>query len=559
MALGGLSHVKSDARTVGRKLHPIIAGMAAAVTVLAAGAYIDNTENARYRAHQEAMLAEHMASLRAGLEQVLNANLAVVDGLEVLVRTCKVCGDAEYRAYVRAVAENHPAVRAVQLAPEAVVTFVYPEEGNEAVRGLDLRRLPGQSATVEQTIAEHRFLLAGPLPLRQGGVGLVGRKPIYLDAEGKENHSFWGFATVILDFPRLLESAGWQEMGQSGRFALRGADGQGRRGKVFLGDAALFDLSPLLLEVSFPQGAWELGAVPLRGWVSERPGSFRFRVLLALLAGAAGLAGFFLLRLSLKHREDQNRLIEASRSKGSFMARMSHELRTPLNAIIGFSEAMATQALGPIGSPRYRECAEDILYSGRHLLEVVNAILDLEKAESGQLEIHPQVTSLASHCREAARVLGQRAEKAGLRLDIDIASGLPDLMADPRAVRDMLFNLLSNAIKFTDAGGRIVLRVGSGGGGQMVTVADSGIGIPPEDLGRVLTPFGQVDSEQSRRHKGTGLGLPLAKALIELHGGRLEIRSQPGQGTAVTLFFPAPAWAGKQNETAPEGAVAKSV
>jgi two-component system sensor histidine kinase ChiS len=546
---------------MGRKLLPFLAAVATFSVVLAAGAYIDSSENARYRAHQEAMLAEHMAALRAGLEQVLNANLSVVDGLAALVGTCRVCGESEYRAYVRAVAEGRPAVRAVQLAPDAVVAFVHPEEGNEGIRGLDLRTLPGQADTVERTIAERRFLLAGPVQLRQGGTGLIGRRPIHLPARNGDAEEFWGFATVILDFQRLLESAGWQELGQSGRFALRGVDGRGGRGAPFLGDPALFGQAPLTLDVSFPQGSWQLAAVPLRGWVPERPGSSEFRTALALLSLAAGVAGFLLVRLYRDRRDGQMRLLEASRLKSSFMARMSHELRTPLNAIIGFSEVMATQSLGPMGNSRYVEYAEDIRYSGRHLLEVVNAILDMEKAESGQLEIHPEATSLAAHCREVVRLLRQRAEMAGLSLEVEIERGMPNLMADPRALRDMLINLLSNAIKFTERGGRVVLLAESRpDGGQRVTVIDSGIGIPPEDLNRVLSPFGQVDSEQSRRHKGTGLGLPLTKALIDLHGGSLEIRSAPGKGTAVTLAFPAtPRTAAAQNETAPRGAVPETV
>ncbi|MEO5337180.1 MAG: ATP-binding protein [Magnetospirillum sp. WYHS-4] len=536
----------------------VAVGMAMAVFAMVGGMgwVVDDSENDQHRAHQRIMVDERLASLRSRLEQVLNANLTAVDGLEAFVRSCPDCDGATLDSFVAAMADGREEIRALQLAPGAVVAHVHPRPGNEASLGLDLRTLPGQAETVRRTIEDGRFRLAGPVALYQGGSGLVGRKPIYLSESEKP---FWGFATVILDLPALLAKAGWQSEDGIGRFALRGADGSGAQGTAFLGDDRIFGQDPLLTEVAFPGGSWQLAGIPRQGWGYTRPAATSFRSAVVLVALLAALATALVLRLGFASRGTRRRLIEASRAKGDFMARMSHELRTPLNAVIGFSEAIATQALGPVGNLRYLEYADDIKRSGRHLLDIVNAILDLEKAEAGHLEIHAEALSPARLCRETARLMGHRAETAGIGLVTEAAPDLPGLMADPRALRQMLLNLVSNAVKFTPAGGRIRLRAATTPEGLEIAVADDGIGIAAEDIPKVLSAFGQAGGSKTRHHGGTGLGLPLTQALIALHGGRLDIRSEPGKGTVVALIFPPSRILRlRENETAPEGAVAET-
>jgi PAS domain S-box-containing protein len=228
----------------------------------------------------------------------------------------------------------------------------------------------------------------------------------------------------------------------------------------------------------------------------------------------------------------------ASRAKSEFLANMSHELRTPLNAILGFAEIIRDRLLGPIGDARYAEYAQDIHSSGTHLLGIINDILDLSKVEAGRLELVEEIVDIQSIVKSVVLLLRERVATAGLQLKIDLPDNLLLLRADERKLKQVLMNLLSNAVKFTPSGGEIAIRVRVGEQGMILEVRDNGIGIAPEDIERALSPFGQVDSRLSRRYEGTGLGLPLARALVELHGGTLSLESMPGRGTTVRITLP---------------------
>jgi signal transduction histidine kinase len=230
----------------------------------------------------------------------------------------------------------------------------------------------------------------------------------------------------------------------------------------------------------------------------------------------------------------------ANRSKSEFLAMMSHELRTPLNAVIGFSDLMRLEAFGPVGSDRYREYAGDIHDSARHLLSLINDILDLSKIERGTLKPEDEVLDVQAAVSAVETLVKDRAERGKVTLKHDFANPLPDLRADPRQLKQMLANLLSNAIKFTDPGGTVTVDVRfEPDRGYRFDVVDTGIGLASEDIPKALAPFVQVERTHARKHEGTGLGLPLTKRMIELHGGHLEFESEPGVGTRAALVFPA--------------------
>ncbi len=241
--------------------------------------------------------------------------------------------------------------------------------------------------------------------------------------------------------------------------------------------------------------------------------------------------------LARKYEIEKTRAEAANRAKSEFLANMSHELRTPLNAINGFSEIMVGELYGALGDRRYKEYASDILSSGQHLLALINDILDMAKIEAGKLTLKFEPISIEELVEDATRLMRHRANDQGLVLSSEL-DALPDVEADYRAVKQVLLNLISNAIKFTPRGGSITVRARSDGADLELSVCDTGIGIAKEDLDRLARPFEQVETQHAKTQLGTGLGLALTKSLIEMHNGRLEIESRPGEGTTVRVIIP---------------------
>jgi signal transduction histidine kinase len=230
----------------------------------------------------------------------------------------------------------------------------------------------------------------------------------------------------------------------------------------------------------------------------------------------------------------------ANRAKSEFLAVMSHELRTPLNAILGFSEMFKQQLMGPLGSPKYMEYAGDIHDSGQHLLCIINDILDLAKAESGKLELQESVFDLNAEIEATLRMCQQKAHENNIALAFNPSKSGLHIFADERLIRQVALNIISNAIKFTPANGRVAIDVRvERATGVTLVITDTGIGIAAKDLDRVLRPFEQVESALSRRHGGTGLGLPYSKRVIEIHGGSLKLASRINHGTTVRVELPA--------------------
>ena len=238
-----------------------------------------------------------------------------------------------------------------------------------------------------------------------------------------------------------------------------------------------------------------------------------------------------------KYAAEKTRAEEANEAKSKFLANMSHELRTPLNAIIGFSEIMELGMFGPLGAPKYQEYCSDIRGSGQYLLDVINDILDMAKIEAGRIMLDFEDLDLDALLNEAMRVVSARAQDKQLVLIDKIAPDLA-LRADRRALKQIALNLLSNAVKFTPAGGRVTLRARATERCIVLSIADTGIGIADDALARLGRPFEQVESQLTKSHQGSGLGLAIAKSLVELHGGRMRIRSRLGQGTLVLVRLP---------------------
>ncbi len=304
----------------------------------------------------------------------------------------------------------------------------------------------------------------------------------------------------------------------------------------------LMERNPLIVEGTIPVD--ELGLVV----ATSRPDALLHGFIVTREGRYAGIGtGQALMRrkveLAVLRTQELQRALDmatrASQAKSEFLALMSHELRTPLNAILGFSDIIRSQLIGLVGDSRYVEYAGDIHDAGRHLLSLINDILDLAKAEAGRLELHPERIDLREVVHATVRLLRERARDGGLSLETELPDQALFIEGDELKLKQVLLNLVGNAIKFTPSGGSVRVSAAALPGGAIeVAVSDTGIGIAPDHIAVALSPFGQVDSPWSRRHQGTGLGLPLAKSLVELHGGRLEIASAVDQGTTVAVRFP---------------------
>lgn len=307
--------------------------------------------------------------------------------------------------------------------------------------------------------------------------------------------------------------------------------------------SALMNADPLIVDVGTSLESLHLAIVTekpsalLQGFIVTEDGRF-------LGVGTA----LSLVQLTIQHMDQRAEELEAARLeaeranriKSEFLASMSHEFRTPLNAIIGFAQLMVQQRLGVLGSPRYLEYATDICQSGEILLGLVNDLLDVSKIEAGKMRLDESVLDPRDAIRQCARAVRPRADRGGVEVVAEVPAALPLLYADERRLQQVLLNLLSNAVKFTPEGGRVTVeaRIEPERGGLVLAVADTGIGMSPADLERVWLPFVQVQNVQNRVNNGSGLGLAVAKSLVELHGGTLTIESTLGGGTTVTVWLP---------------------
>ncbi len=546
---------------------------AAVLAILGVGAAERMTQRASLADARADAIGE-LSGLRSRIESKLNADVQLTRGMVSYVKVHPDLQQWEFDLLASdLVASGESHIRNLALARDLVISHVYPLAGNEPVLGLDYRNLPAQWPLVEQAVREKRIVIAGPLELVQGGIGLISRFPVFLDlprppgeqadAGGGEPTAaapLWGIISTVIDFDAFLRGIGMDAYLKRFRVVMIGRDGTGGQGPAFWGDRTVLQEDPVRLTIDLVSGEWNLAAVPVGGW----PTWSRRATLIVVLA-----AGLFLLALAIvlwQMRSElaqarSGRLLEtarneavvariaaerASAAKSHFLANMSHDLRTPLNSIVGFSEIIRRQVFGPGWQPKYNEYIGHIHDCGLSLVAMIGDILDLAKIETEDYQIHLETIDMPVLLGDVAASWRARLGSPA-RLDLDVAADAPPILeGDRRALQRILDNLLSNAQHYAGDGARIELSWSVlPGGGASLTVRDDGPGIPAEQIPNLAEPFyqGGTDhdrhSEQARQSSGHGLGLSIVRRLAELHGGALRIESVQGQGASFAVTFPA--------------------
>ncbi|HAE02113.1 MAG TPA: hypothetical protein DCG04_11815 [Rhodospirillaceae bacterium] len=497
---------------------------------------------------------KQMGSLRVAIERVLNNNVQRVQGLVGYVIDSPDVSQESYSNVASfLIGKDNTLIRNIALSKDLIVTHIHPVEGNESSLGLDYRQDRVQWPVVQQSIEQNKIILAGPLELEQGGLGLIARYPIYRDNVEGQPQDLWGIASLVIDYPRFLDEIQISQYSQTYNIALFGRDASGMSGPPFWGTMADMPKAPIDVDVYVPGGKWVIRAAPKGGWpgVSSKvwyivaTSIFVFGVGCAVILGSVRFEVAMVksareLELSRNDAERARMQAEqANRAKSLFLANMSHELRTPLNAIIGFSEIMSHELMGKIGNERYKAYAMDIYNSSNHLMEVLSDILDITRIESGDLELNETVIAPNYLVETALRLISDPLEKKAVKLEVAVPDALPNITVDARLMRQVLVNTIQNAIKYTHPNTTISITAHAPEqGGVAFCVLDHGPGIPSEDLERILEPFIQIRPTAEVTFEGAGLGLPIAKKLMEVHGGRLNIDSVVGQWTRVTLTIP---------------------
>ena len=488
---------------------------------------------AAYKEQIERLIVEH--SYR--INEVLSQQLYKTQALAAFV----IKGDGtveDFQKIASVLATDIPMLANFLLAPDGVVTDVYPLEGNESVIGLDFFNEAGHAGNKEAILARDtgELVMAGPFTLRQGITGLTGRYPVYIDS-GTEERVFWGLVSVSLKFPEALEDVGLNMLEYQGlSYELWRINPDTNERQVIATNNANPDADKEYIErqINIHHAEWNFRIFPIPVW-------YEYLETWLLVLGALSISLFVAFVMQARYTAVQraSRFNEATQAKSKLLALVSHEIRTPMNVIIGISEIELGNAAH---RPDVRDAFDKINCSSRMLLGIINDLLDMSKVETGKLELIPVDYDVPGLIYDTARLNMMLIGDKPVEFAVKAAETLPSVLnGDDRRIKQILNNVLSNAIKYTNEG-NVTLAVDSDVGENCVTiiftVKDTGQGLTKEQLLTLYDEYSMFNQKANRKTAGTGLGMNITKKFVEMLGGRIEAESEPGVGSTFTIYIP---------------------
>ncbi|MEQ8666788.1 MAG: ATP-binding protein [Rhodospirillales bacterium] len=510
--------------------------------------------------------AEEKLSLVAStLSQTVSARLSHIDSLAAFVRLNPWFTQEEFSRFANFLHRNRTGILSMQVQPNGVVLHITNEEQNKGVIGHDLFADPNRKAMVERAVRDRHFSIAGPIDLVQGGKAIIARRPLYQTSNGisfdtdpgvaNPRNQFWGFTTVLIDPAPLLAEAGYHRISDEFDVAIRGKDALGAEGAVFFGSESVFARSIATADVILPNGSWQIGASLPEGYTyAGFEFSQEYWYLTALIAALLAYAAYIVTdrpgrlkeavdRATAELVEARDRAEAADKAKSEFVSVVSHELRTPLTSIRGSLDLLASGKVAKL-EPKAQELIDLGARNSHRLVSLVNDILDVNKMLWGELEFEFKPVLLGDLLREAVQLNQPFAETEGvsLQLTLPVESDVNDLtiVCDRARIEQVITNVISNACKFSPRDDIVTVTavVLENEGVVSISVADNGPGIPEEFQAKIFDRFTQVDSSDTRRAGGTGLGLFICQLIMTRHSGDIDFETRPGGGTTFSVRLP---------------------
>lgn len=480
---------------------------------------------------QRERTVREVALLASRIEAEINSTFYLVAGLARLIEINGGITELQYQEICEQLVKSRPGLRNIAAAPDMIVRYIYPLEGNEAAMGLDYTKHPTQRGAAFQVKESGKPLIAGPINLVQGGEAIVGRFPTYVRDPNTGEKVFWGLISTPFDTTTLYKETGLLDPALNVDISLRGKNALGAKGEIFWGSETIYKNEYISFPIELLTGSWEMAAIPKGGWLKESPKAWAIRILCGALTLSILLVVWLYYLYLLKVQRSRETEREVSRIKERFYANMSHELRTPLNAIYGMSELIKVSTT----ESEVENHASMILRSAEALTRLLDDVLILSRDDTPQAT-NRQIIELEPFLHDILPPLSYEATRKRIKLTIDpVPAECARIQTNPAMLRQILWNLLSNAVKFTHVGS-VSLHVAMRPDRTIsFMISDTGVGIAPDRLENIFEAFVQEDDSDTRQYGGAGLGLAIVQRFVEQLGGDVSVQSQKDNGSTFTV------------------------